>query len=216
MKPDKKFLLIFILIPSFLCIFDIFFNYLTIPLQRVLNKQVDERLVEKYKAEAEHRKMESWYLSYLMDTSEEERVRGKTTMCGHGIFRTALRDYFIVDAPGHASFIQEMITGTSYAELAVLVISARAGEFEAGFERGGQTKEHALLVRTMGVQRIVCFINKLDSQQWSEERYNTIVEKVKPYLKSIGFQRDDIHFLPGSGYLGVNLVENKGECGFYK
>lgn len=181
----------------------------------LLNGQVDQRLVDKYKSEAENRKMETWYLSYLMDTSEEERARGKTVMCGHGLFRTNKRDYFIVDAPGHQSYIQEMISGSSYAELAILIISARQGEFESGFEKGGQTAEHALLVRTMGVQKIVCFVNKLDSVDWSQERFDYIKTKIHPYLKSIGFPKNDIHFIPGSGYKGINLIENNGGCPWY-
>lgn len=164
---------------------------------RYLNGRIDERLMEKYKAEEESRKMDSWYLSYFMDISDEDHARGKTVMCGHSLFRTDRQDYFIVDAPGHQSYIQEMISGNSYAELAILVVSACTGEFEAGFEHGGQTKEHALLVRMMGVTKIVIFISKLDSFDWSEEFYQTIVDKIMPYLKSINFSKNDIYFIPG-------------------
>ena len=159
--------------------------------------------------------MDSWYLSYLLDTCEEERARGKTVMCGHGLFETEKRSYFVVDAPGHQSYIIEMINGSSYADIAVLVVSARSGEFEAGFERGGQTKEHALLVRTLGAQKIVVFINKLDSQNWSKDRYDDIESKLRLYLKQFFDIKKDVYFLPGSGYQGVNLISNKNECPWY-
>ncbi|MEN2495388.1 MAG: translation termination factor GTPase eRF3 [Marteilia pararefringens] len=182
----------------------------------IMSGKVDKRIVDKYKAEASERKMDSWYLSYLMDTTEEERARGKTVSCGHGLFNTELRNYFIVDAPGHLGYITEMISGSSHADVAVLVISARLGEFESGFDKGGQTKEHVLLVRTLGVEKVVIIVNKMDSCNWDEERYNDITTKIRHYMKQFYDVKKDVYFLPGSAYQGINLITNEGKCQWYK
>jgi len=182
----------------------------------LLTGNVDQRLLEKYKAEAAERKMDSWYLSYFMDTTEEERARGKTVSCGHGLFETEKRFYYLIDAPGHQKYITEMISGSSYAEVAIMVISARTGEFEAGFVKNGQTKEHTLLVRTSGVTKMIVFVNKLELSDWSKERFDEIVSKYTPFLKRLMFDvKKDIFFIPGSGYSGANIQKNEGVCPWY-
>jgi len=100
-----------------------------------------------------------------------------------------------------------MIMGVSQADIAVLVISSRKGEFEAGFERSGQTREHALLAKTLGVKKLIVAINKMDDPTtlWSKERYDTIVDQVGKYLRSIGFGGNDVTYLPISGFTGQNL-----------
>jgi len=101
-----------------------------------------------------------------------------------------------------------MIGGAAQADIGILVISARKGEFETGFDRGGQTREHATLAKTLGVRQIVVAINKMDEPtvQWSKERYDEIVEKLTPFLKSIGYNpKTDISYLPVSGITGANL-----------
>ena len=117
-----------------------------------------------------------------------------------------------MDAPGHKIKISEMIVGTSLADVAVLVISARRGEFETGFERGGQTREHAILAQVSGVSRLVVLVNKMDDPTvgWSKERYDECVNKLQPFLKGIGFRRN-LHFMPCSGYTGANLMVGRQE-----
>ena len=102
-----------------------------------------------------------------------ERDKGKTVEVGRGFFETEKKHFTILDAPGHKSFVPNMIGGASQADLAVLVVSARKGEFETGFERGGQTREHAMLVKTAGVKHMVVLVNKMDDPtvQWDVERY---------------------------------------------
>jgi peptide chain release factor subunit 3 len=102
-----------------------------------------------------------------------------------------------------------MIGGASQADIAVLVISARKGEFETGFEKGGQTREHAVLAKSSGVKKLIVVINKMDDPtvQWSNERYEECVTKLKPYLKSCGYNERDIAFLPISGFTGANLKD---------
>jgi peptide chain release factor subunit 3 len=102
-----------------------------------------------------------------------------------------------------------MISGAAQADVAVLVISARKGEFETGFERGGQTREHVMLVKTVGVSKVVVVINKMDDPtvNWEQARFNEIKDKLVPFIKSAGFNPKDVSFIPISGYTGANLKE---------
>lgn len=137
--------------------------------------------------------------------------------CGRAFFETDKRRYTILDAPGHKSYVPSMIGGASQADVGVLVISARKGEFETGFERGGQTREHAVLAKTNGVNRLVVVINKMDDPtvKWSQTRYNDIVGKLVPFLKGTGYNpKNDIEFMPISGFTGANLKE-RGGCDWF-
>jgi peptide chain release factor subunit 3 len=129
---------------------------------------------------------------------------------GRAHFATEARRYTVLDAPGHKSYVPNMISGASQADIGVLVISARKNEFEAGFEKGGQTKEHAMLAKTLGVKTLVVVVNKMDdpSVKWSKERYDEIASKVKPFLKSCGFTvRTEVKILPISALTGANITE---------
>ena len=156
---------------------------------RLLTDQVDERTMAKYEKEAKEKNRESWYLAYIMDTNEEERAKGKTVEVGRAHFSTAKKRYTLLDAPGHKNYVPNMIGGASQADVGVLVISARKGEFEAGFDRGGQTREHAMLAKTLGLQKLVVLINKMDEKEvsWRKERYDQIEGALAPFLKKCGF-----------------------------
>ncbi|KAL3986192.1 Elongation factor Tu GTP binding domain family protein [Acanthocheilonema viteae] len=150
------------------------------------------------------------YLSWALDTNDEEREKGKTVECGRAFFETDKKHFTILDAPGHKSFVPNMISGATQADLAVLVISARKGEFETGFDRGGQTREHAMLVKTTGVKYLVVLVNKMDDPtvNWDEERYKEIQSKLTPYLRKCGFNpKTDIIYIPVSGLTGAFLKE---------
>lgn len=175
-----------------------------------LTGMVDKRTLEKYEREAKERSRESWYLSWALDTNQEEREKGKTVEVGRAYFETEKKHFTILDAPGHKSFVPNMIGGAAQADLAVLVISARKGEFETGFDRGGQTREHAMLAKTAGVKHMVVLINKMDDPTvlWSEERYLECRDKILPYLKKLGFNpAKDLTFMPVSGLTGLGLKE---------
>uniref|UniRef100_A0A1B6CYS3 Eukaryotic peptide chain release factor GTP-binding subunit n=1 Tax=Clastoptera arizonana TaxID=38151 RepID=A0A1B6CYS3_9HEMI len=179
-----------------------------------LTGMVDKRTLEKYEREAKERSRESWYLSWALDTNQEEREKGKTVEVGRAYFETDKKHFTILDAPGHKSFVPNMIGGAAQADLAVLVISARKGEFETGFDRGGQTREHAMLAKTAGVKHLVVLINKMDDPtvEWSEERYIECRDKILPYLRKLGFNpAKDLSFMPVSGLTGLGLKEKLDE-----
>ncbi|KAF8558773.1 hypothetical protein OG21DRAFT_1432380 [Imleria badia] len=170
---------------------------------------VDKRTMEKYEHDAKEAGRETWYLSWALDSTPQERDKGKTVEVGRAYFETLSRRYTILDAPGHKTYVPSMISGAAQADVAVLVISARKGEFETGFERGGQTREHVMLVKTVGVSKVVVVINKMDDPtvNWEQARYNEIKDKLVPFIKSAGFNPKDITFIPISAYTGSNLKE---------
>ncbi len=163
---------------------------------------------------------ESWWKAFLLDTNPEERAKGKTQETARSHFETEKKMYTILDAPGHKAFVPSMISGAAQADIAVLVISARGGEFEDGFVKGGQTKEHTMLVRTMGVSHIVVAINKMDDKtvEWSEQRYSAIVRDLTEFLKKAGFKKEQITFVPVSALTALNLKDRMepSVCPWYK
>lgn len=173
-----------------------------------LTDYVDKRTIEKYEREAKSRNRESWFLAFIMDTNEEERAKGKTVEVGRAQFATQAKRYTILDAPGHKNYVPHMISGAAQADVGILVISARRGEFETGFERGGQTREHAMLAKTLGVRFLVVVVNKMDDPtvKWSRDRYEECVSKLKPFLKSCGYTiKKEVKFLAISGLTGANV-----------
>ncbi|KAL3529219.1 hypothetical protein ACH5RR_008541 [Cinchona calisaya] len=173
-----------------------------------LSGQVDDRTIQKYEKEAKDKSRESWYMAYIMDTNEEERVKGKTVEVGRAHFETETTRFTILDAPGHKSYVPNMISGASQADIGVLVISARKGEFETGYEKGGQTREHVQLAKTLGVSKLLVVVNKMDEPtvNWSKERYDEIETKMIPFLRSSGYNvKKDVQFLPISGLVGSNM-----------
>ncbi|PGG99258.1 hypothetical protein AJ79_08595 [Helicocarpus griseus UAMH5409] len=176
---------------------------------------VDERTMEKYKKEAKDAGRETWYLSWALDLTNEERSKGKTVEVGRAFFKTTgntadgpvERHYTILDAPGHKSFVPNMIGGASQADVGILVISARKGEYETGFERGGQTREHALLARNSGVKKLIVAVNKMDDPtvEWSKARYDECTTKIGKFLQSMGYAKSDLHFMPISAQRTIGV-----------
>jgi len=175
-----------------------------------ITENVDKRTIERYEREAKERNRESWFLAFIMDTNEEERAKGKTVEVGKAHFETDVKRFTILDAPGHKNYVPNMIMGASQADVGVLVISARKGEFETGFDRGGQTREHAMLAKTLGVSYLVVVINKMDDPtvNWSKERYDECVQKLRPFLKTCGYViKREVKFIPISGLKGSNVKD---------
>jgi elongation factor 1-alpha len=160
----------------------------------------------------------SFKFAYVMDRLKEERERGLTIDLAFRRFDTAKHYFTIIDAPGHADFVKNLITGASQADAAILVVSARKGEFEAGVSAGGQTREHAFLARTLGIEQIVVAINKMDDSTppWSQDRYEEIKAEVTSLLQGAQFDTSKVHFIPVSAWTGDSLVEPSKNMEWYK
>ncbi|KAJ9106191.1 hypothetical protein QFC21_001335 [Naganishia friedmannii] len=148
----------------------------------------------------------SFALAWGLDALGDERDRGVTIDIATSHFDTANRSFTLLDAPGHQDFIPNMISGASQADLALLVVDASPGEFEAGFDRGGQTREHALLVRALGVRQLIVGVNKMDVVEWSQDRFEDIQDSMKPFLQAAGFAPEKTVFVPVAAMAGVNLA----------
>ncbi|KAJ6539040.1 EF Tu GTP binding domain-containing protein [Mycena capillaripes] len=150
----------------------------------------------------------SW--AWGLDGTTEERERGITMDVALESFSTTKRQITVLDAPGHKEFIPNMISGAARADCALLVVDASTGEFEAGFERGGQTREHLVLARSLGVAQVIVAINKLDQVQWEKDRYDDICALLRPFLVQSGFHASKTSYVPIGAMLGVNLVHCEG------
>jgi len=179
---------------------------------------IDKRAIEKFEKEAADMGKGSFKYAWVLDKLKAERERGITIDIALWKFETSKFYFTIIDAPGHRDFIKNMITGTSQADVAVLVIASGTGEFEAGIAKNGQTREHALLSFTLGVKQMICAINKMDdkSVNYSENRYNEIKNEVSGFLKKIGYNPNKIPFVPISGWNGDNMLERSTNMGWYK
>ena len=146
---------------------------------------------------------------FIMDTTKEEQERGVTIDLAHQKFSTKKYDYTVVDCPGHRDFVKNMITGASQADAAVLVVAANDGVMP-------QTKEHMFLSMTLGIKQIIIGINKMDMEDYSEDRFNEVKDDVSVLLKSIGRDPSTVTFIPLSAFEGDNIVEASPNTPWYK
>lgn len=179
---------------------------------------IDKRTIEKFEKEAEQMGKGSFKFAWVLDKLKAERERGITIDIALWKFETPKYEFTIIDAPGHRDFIKNMITGTSQADVALLIVASGRGEFEAGISKEGQTREHALLAFTLGVKQMIVGVNKMDdkSVNYSKERFDEISNEVKQYLKKVGYNPDKIPFVPISGWHGDNMTEASEHMGWYK
>src|SRR6266581_3141998 len=180
---------------------------------------IDQKTIEQYAKESEKTGAgDTFKYAWVLDTIKEERERGVTIDLSFQKFETPKNFYTIIDAPGHRDFIKNMITGASQADVAILVISGKKGEFEVAVGPGGQAREHAYLARTLGVKNLVVAINKMDDQtvKYSEERYKECRKELEGLLKTVGFDVSKVPFVPTSGWLGDNLSKKSTNTPWYK
>ncbi|MEM1633606.1 MAG: translation elongation factor EF-1 subunit alpha [Sulfolobales archaeon] len=184
----------------------------------VLLKQIDEKQQKEVEEQARKAGKETEKFAWLLDKMKEERERGVTIALSFVKFETDKYYFTIIDAPGHRDFVKNMITGTSQADVAVVVVSAKKGEFEAGMSPEGQTREHLTLAKTLGVDQVVVAINKMDLTEppFSEQRYKEIVDQLKKFMKTLGYKVDEIPFVPVSAWLGDNIVAPSANMKWYK
>eukprot|EP01015_Nassula_variabilis_P018423 TRINITY_DN2_c25_g1_i1.p1 TRINITY_DN2_c25_g1~~TRINITY_DN2_c25_g1_i1.p1 ORF type:complete len:454 (+),score=142.05 TRINITY_DN2_c25_g1_i1:80-1441(+) len=179
---------------------------------------IDKRVIEKFEKESSDMGKSSFKYAWVLDKLKAERERGITIDISLWKFETQKYSFTIIDAPGHRDFIKNMITGTSQADVAILMIASPQGEFEAGISKDGQTREHALLSFTLGVKQMIVCLNKMDEKtvSYSEERYNEITKELKDYLKRVGYDPTKIPMIPISGWQGDNMLERSPNLAWYK
>ena len=181
---------------------------------------IDKRTIEKFEKEAAELGKGSFKYAWVLDKLKAERERGITIDIALWKFETPQYEYTVIDAPGHRDFIKNMITGTSQADVALLIVNAREGAFEAGISKDGQTREHALLAHTLGVKQMIVGVNQMDTVDYKQGRYEEIKTEVTSYLTKVGYKVDNpknpIHFVPISGFQGENMIEKSDKMGWYK
>ena len=178
---------------------------------------IEEKKLKELEEQARARGKESFKYAWILDKMKEERERGITIDLTFMKFETKKYVFTIIDAPGHRDFVKNMITGASQADAAVLVVSARKGEFEAGMSPEGQTREHTLLAKTMGIEQIIVAVNKMDAPDvnYDQKRYEQIVAVLKKFMKGLGYNVDKIPFIPVSAWKGDNLIERSPNMPWY-
>ncbi|XP_043922967.1 elongation factor 1-alpha-like [Protopterus annectens] len=179
---------------------------------------VDPRTIKKLEKEANEMGKGSFKFAWVLDKLKAERERGITIDISLWKFQTQKFTITIIDAPGHRDFIKNMLTGTSQADAALLVVSAAPGEFEAGVSRNGQTREHCLLAYTLGVKQLLVCVNKMDATEppYSQKRFEEVVKTVTVYLKKIGYNPAAVPFVPVSGWTGENVLIRSEKMPWFK
>ncbi|MBI2648186.1 MAG: elongation factor 1-alpha, partial [Thaumarchaeota archaeon] len=180
---------------------------------------VDQRTIDEYAKESEKTGAgDTFKFAWVLDELKDERERGVTIDLAFQKFETPKFFYTLIDAPGHRDFIKNMITGASEADAAVLVVSAKKGETDTALGPGGQAREHAFLLKTLGVNQIVVCVNKMDDQvvKYAEQRYNEVKQDVENLLKTVGYDLKKIRIIPVSGWTGENLVKPATNMPWYK
>lgn len=186
----------------------------------LLKGYISDRAIKEHEAEAQKygMRIDEVKFAWVLDRLKEERERGMTIDLSFWKFETDKYFFTVIDAPGHRDFIKNMITGTSQADGAILIVSAKKGDYEAGTSSGGQTREHIFLAYTLGVSQLVVGITKMDDPtvQWSQKRYEEVRDGIADLLKITGYKVDRISFVPISGWTGDNLIEPSENMPWYK
>jgi elongation factor 1-alpha len=185
---------------------------------------ISAREMEKLQTEADQQGKSSFAFAYYMDKDKAERERGVTINCTTKEFHTDSYHYTIVDAPGHRDYVKNMITGAGCADVALLLVPAEMGGFESAIAKGdhssgevqGQTRQHARLLGLLGIEKIIVGVNKMDSCDWSEQRFNEIKEEMSKMLQQSGFKPKQVPFIPYSGYHGENMIDKTDKMPWYK
>lgn len=170
---------------------------------------IEPHVIEKYKKEAEQKGKATFEFAWVMDRLKEERERGLTIDVAHKKFTTDKYYFTIIDAPGHRDFVKNMITGTSQADAAVVVISAVEGP-------QAQTKEHIQLAKTLGVEQIIILINKMDAVNYDEKKYEAARKGVEKLLSAMRYKLDAVPFIAASAFKGDNVVNKSSNLAWYK
>ncbi len=163
---------------------------------------IDEQAMRKLKEKAQQLGKAGFEFAFVMDNLKEEQERGVTIDLSHKQFNTDKYFFTIIDAPGHRDFIKNMITGASQADCAVLVVAANDGV-------NAQTIEHLKLSKIFGVGQLMVAVNKMDISgvDYSEKRFNEVVEEVKKHATQAGWNVAKVRFIPLASLVGGNVVK---------
>jgi elongation factor 1-alpha len=172
---------------------------------------IREEEMRKLKEQTKEFKKETWEYAYAVDTTKEERARGLTIDVMHRPFETKKWFFTVIDAPGHRDFVKNMITGASQADASIFVVSAKPGE---GIQE--QTKEHAWLLKVLGVGQVIIVLNKMDTTNYDEKRFNEVKDEVIKLFKGIGYKVDEIPMIPVSAFVGDNVAKKSDKMPWYK
>lgn len=179
---------------------------------------IDQRTIDEFAKESEKTgKGDTFKFAWVLDRLKDERERGVTIDLAFQKFETQKYFFTLIDAPGHRDFVKNMITGASEADCAILVVSAKKGETEVAVDPGGQGREHAFLLRTLGVTQLAVAINKMDDQlvNYSKERFEEVKAIVEHLLKGVGYNTAKVRFIPTSGWKGDNLSKKSENMPWY-
>lgn len=178
---------------------------------------IDEKTVKEAEEAAKKLGKESEKYAFLLDRLKEERERGVTINLTFMRFETRKYFFTVIDAPGHRDFVKNMITGASQADAAIIVVSAKKGEFEAGMSAEGQTREHIILAKTMGINQMIVAVNKMDltDPPYDEKRYKEVVDTVTKFMKSFGFDVSKVKFVPVVAPAGENITQKSSHMPWY-
>ncbi|MCW3134303.1 MAG: translation elongation factor EF-1 subunit alpha [Methanophagales archaeon] len=169
---------------------------------------IDSHVIEEYRKKAEAIGKATFEYAWVMDSLKDERERGITIDVAHQRFDTNKYYYTIVDCPGHRDFVKNMITGTSQADAAVLVVDAKDGIM-------AQTKEHVFLARTLGVSQLIVAVNKMDRVNYDQKRYEELKKELLDLLKIVGYKEENVVFIPVSGLEGDNVTKRSDKLKWF-
>mmetsp|Transcript_51051 Transcript_51051/g.114718 ORF Transcript_51051/g.114718 Transcript_51051/m.114718 type:complete len:534 (+) Transcript_51051:54-1655(+) len=171
--------------------------------------EVSSKQLHKFEKESKEMGKASFFYAWVLDEGDDERSRGVTIDVCVKHFKTSARQFTILDAPGHRDFVPNMVHGAVQADVAILVVDV--SHFEAGFERGGQTKEHMQLIRALGISNVVVAVNKLDTCGWQQKVFEETKRRVHDYIvgPEVGYKEGSVQYVPLSGFSGENMLERK-------
>ncbi|GLT85152.1 hypothetical protein SLE2022_033490 [Rubroshorea leprosula] len=169
--------------------------------------RISQKEMHKYEKEAKLQGKGSFAYAWALDESPEERERGITMTVAVAYFDSKRYNVVILDSPGHKDFVPNLISGATQADAAILVIDASIGSFEAGMDsKKGQTREHAQLIRSFGVDQIIIAVNKMDAVRYSKDRFDFIQSQLGIFLRTCNFKDSSVSWIPLSAIENQNLV----------
>ncbi len=161
---------------------------------------IPEKVMEELRKIAAELGKQGFEFAYINDVHKEERERGVTIDINFKKFETPKYEITIIDAPGHADYVKNMIKGTAQADGAVLVVAADDGV-------NAQTREHAFLSKVFGIKQMIVAINKMDKVGYDQKRFEEVKAEVEKLLKQAGYDMNKIQIIPISAWEGENIVK---------